>query len=79
MAVGFEKTTGTRRIRFRANVSHGGVDYGPDYPKQELELDARSAADYVREGRAEFVGDSTPPEKETFEELPKGGKAKGAK
>jgi hypothetical protein len=70
MAIGFEKPDGQRRIRFSANVSHGGIDYGPDYPEQECTMDARSAANYVREGRAQYVGDSTPPEKETLEELP---------
>jgi hypothetical protein len=70
MAVGFEKATGTRRVRFTSNVSHDGADYGPDYPDQECDLDAKSAANYVRQGRAVYLGDDTPPEKETFEESP---------
>jgi hypothetical protein len=70
MAVGFEKLGGPRRIRFSANVSHGGIDYGPDYAEQECSMDARSAANYVREGRAQYIGDSTSPEREKFEELP---------
>jgi hypothetical protein len=70
MAIGFETNRGTRRVRFSSNVSHEGVEYGPDYPVHECELDARSAAGYVREGRAAYVGDDTSPEIETFAELP---------
>lgn len=70
MAVGFERTTGTRRVRFTANVSHDGADYGPDYDADVCDLNARDAANYVREGRAQYIGDDTPPEKETFEDAP---------
>jgi hypothetical protein len=66
MAIGIEKATGQRRVRFTSGVSHNGVDYGPGYDEQECELDARSAAEYVREGRAVYIGDDTPPEKETI-------------
>ena len=70
MAVGFEKEGGTRRVRFLTDVSHSGKEYGPQYDEQECDVDARDAAIYVRQGRAEYVGDSTPPERETLEEIP---------
>lgn len=68
MAVGFEKSQGARRVRFTSGVSHDGVDYGPGYDQDVCELNARSAAEYVREGRAEYVGDDAPPERETFKD-----------
>lgn len=70
MAIGIEKASGQRRVRFTSGVSHQGAEYGPGYAEQECDLDARSAANYVREGRAVYVGDDTPPEKETFQESP---------
>jgi hypothetical protein len=63
MAVGYEQSGGTQRVRFLCGVSHEGREYGPDYPDKECDLDARSAAIYVREGRAQYVGNDTPPAK----------------
>jgi hypothetical protein len=79
MAVGYEKKGGRRRVRFIKGVSHSGIDYGPDYDEQECELDARSAAVYVREGRAVYVGDDTPPPKSSTPEAPTVDRAKAAK
>lgn len=57
MAVGFHTTKGTRRIKFTANVSYDGVDYGPDYEVQEVEMPANEAFRFVNEGRAQYVDD----------------------
>jgi hypothetical protein len=79
MAVGIEKTSGTRRVHFISNVSHEGMEYGPDYETSDCELNARDAANYVREGRAVFVGDDTPPEREEFKEAAPKALKKGRK
>ncbi len=56
MAVEFEKSDGKKAsIRFLSGVRHEGVDYGPGHDGGEIaEIDAREAARYVREGRAEL-------------------------
>ena len=65
MAIGFEKKgSATRRVRFTSDLSHNGIDYGPQYDNEVAELDARDAANYVRSGRARYEGDGVMPEKE---------------
>lgn len=49
--------TKTRRIRFTRNTCEGGVDYGPDYERDEVELNAYRAGVYVSEGRAVYIED----------------------
>jgi hypothetical protein len=79
MAVGFEKQGAkTRRIRFTSDMSHGGINYGPQFETDEVEIEARAAANYVRSGRAQFVADGPAPDRETFQDAaPRQGGAKG--
>jgi hypothetical protein len=79
MAVGFERAGAkTRRIRFTSDMSHEGVNYGPQFETDEAEIEARAAGNYVRSGRAQFVADGPAPERETFQDAPaQPGRTKG--
>lgn len=45
----------TRRIRFKRNACYVGVDYGPAFPVQIVDVQEEWALDFVRRGVAEFV------------------------
>jgi len=55
MPVEFANKKRQVRISFVTGVHHDGVDYGPDYPKQDATVDEASAASYVSQGRAVYV------------------------
>lgn len=53
-----------KQIEFTSNVSHEGVDYGPDYPDKIVTLPGYMADAYIAQGRAiEYVAPA--PETET--------------
>lgn len=43
------------KIKFVVNITDGGEDYGPDYPKKVAQVPFHRAAAYIRQGRAEAV------------------------
>jgi hypothetical protein len=64
MTVGFVKDDGKRRVRFLTDVSHEGVDYGPQCKTDEATIDANWANTYSRQGRAVIL-EGQPPIKTT--------------
>lgn len=52
MAVGFVKDDGMRRVKFLTDVSHEGVDYGPQFETDEATIPVAWANTYAKQGRA---------------------------
>lgn len=50
----------TLRVRFTANVSYGGIDYGPSYQAKEAEVREDWARWFVRNGKAVYVQPAAP-------------------
>lgn len=40
----------TKHVRFIRNVSHGGLEYGPSYPRRDLVLPDYVANTYIERG-----------------------------
>ncbi len=55
------KAAGTKRLKFIRNTCEGGVDFGPDYKEDTVEVPVHRANFYIQQGRAEEAAE--PPEK----------------
>ena len=60
MGVGYVKDDGKRRVKFLTDVSHEGVDYGPQCETDEATIDVRWANTYAKQGRAVILEGQPP-------------------
>lgn len=55
MPVGYIDNSKTAKVKFVRNTCEGGIDYGPDYLDEAVNLPLGTATIYVEQGRAVFV------------------------
>lgn len=77
MGVGYVKDDGKRRVKFLTDVSHDGVDYGPQCETDEATIEAVWANTYARQGRAKIIEGQRPIK--TTEKSPQQQKANDSK